>query len=105
MKKTYKDMSKDVNKLRDAYILGGLASYYLNLEDRKTAGIYIARLEELKTSGKKRGSRLDMTLNHLKSVVAIQEGRYEEAKALIDSYLGKVLLSNSSKAVNYYKIV
>ena len=99
-----KVMPKDVNKLRDVYILGGLASYYLNLEDRKTAGIYIARLEELKTSGKKRGSRLDMTLNHLKSVVAIQEGRYEEAKALIDSYLGKVLLSNSSKAVNYYNL-
>uniref|UniRef100_I5AXP1 Tetratricopeptide repeat protein n=1 Tax=Eubacterium cellulosolvens (strain ATCC 43171 / JCM 9499 / 6) TaxID=633697 RepID=I5AXP1_EUBC6 len=32
------------------------------------------------------------------------DNRYEEAKALIDSYLGKVLLSNSSKAVNYYNL-
>lgn len=73
-----KIMSKDVSRLKDVYILGGLASYYLNQEDRNTAGIYIARLEELKNSGKKRGSRMDMTLNHLKSAVAIQEGRYME---------------------------
>ncbi|WP_155843306.1 tetratricopeptide repeat protein [Butyrivibrio sp. NC2002] len=101
----YRELVPDnIDNCNDVVILGGLVSYYHNVKNNEESVRYLSRLEAIKESGKKRGSRLNMTIDHIKSVIAIDEKNYDEAKALIDKYIDVPTLTGVMKAVNNYNL-
>ncbi|WP_408072480.1 tetratricopeptide repeat protein [Butyrivibrio sp. JL13D10] len=101
----YRELVPDnLDNCNDVVILGGLASYYYNVKNNEESVRYLSRLEAIKKSGKKRGSGLNMTIDHIKSVIAIDEKNYDEAKVLIDKYIDVPTLTGVMKAVNNYNL-
>lgn len=94
----------NLDKCNDIYVLSGLASYYHNVKNNEESVRYLSRMEALKASEKKRGSRLNMAIDHIKSVIAIDEKRYDEAKVLIDKYINSPGLTACVRAVNNYNL-
>ena len=94
---------KDINSCSDIRILSAFAAYYINAGKKEESDKYMARLEAIKASGKK-GRNLDLSMNHLNSAKAINEKRFDEARAYIDAYKDMPRLPRFMKALTEYNL-
>ena len=100
---------KNLSKCYNIHNMFGLACYYIAVDNHEEAAKYLARLEKVKATVAKKRKSLSVMIDYLKCTFAIHEGKYEEAKELMNSNIDGSILANqitcyNLKAECYYNL-
>lgn len=95
-----KIIPKKISKCHNIYNMFGLACYFFAVKNYEEAEKYLARLEKLKATVVIQRLNLKVMIAYLKSIYAIREGRYEDAKKLINRDIDNGIFTNQMTCYN-----